>query len=144
MNTGRDPLAKRPDRQSSLSWSDPRTGLEWQYDSPGEMTWIEALDYAASLNLIGQADWRLPTLAELESLLDRTRARSDGRPVIRAEVPFQDNRSFWSCTTFERLTRTAWILMFDGAYLLSYPKTNRYMVRCVRGSAGADPGAKGE
>ena len=116
-----------------LAWQDPKTRLEWQFESPGEMNWRHALEYAAALSLNGKSDWRLPTLAELETLLDRTQARSDGRAPMRANVPFRDVRSYWSCTTFEHDTKTAWILMFDGAYLLSYPKENRYYVRCVRG-----------
>ncbi len=97
------------------------------------MTWHEAQKYAASLSLNGQDDWRLPTLAELESLLDRAKARSDGRAPMREEVPFRDSFSYWSSTTFERHTKNAWIVMFDGAYVLSYYKSNAYYVRCVRG-----------
>ena len=119
--------------QKPLTWKDPRTGLEWQCESPGEMTWHEAQEYAESLSLDGKEDWRLPTLAELESLLDRTKARPEGRPPMREEIPFRDELSYWSSTTFERDTKTAWILMFDGAYLLSYYKSNLYHVRCVRG-----------
>jgi hypothetical protein len=118
---------------SCLVWLDPASGLEWQFESPGMMTWQRALEYAASLSLDGKDDWRLPTLAELETLLDRSRGRSDGRPFIPERVPFRDNLSYWSCTTFKPDTKTAWILMFDGAYLLSYPKQNLYYVRCVRG-----------
>jgi hypothetical protein len=76
-----------------LIWKDPKTGLEWQYQSPGEMTWYQTQKYAASLSLAGKHDRRLPTLAELESLLDRIRARSDGRPWVRKEIPFRDNLS---------------------------------------------------
>ncbi len=114
-------------------WQDPQTGLEWQLVSPGEMEWHQALEYARTLELGGNSDWRLPSLAELESLLDRTRGRSDGRPLMRDDVPFRDRRSYWSSTTFEENTQCAWIVMFDGAYLLSYPKQNSYAVRCVRG-----------
>ncbi len=121
------------DKETPLSWQDPKTGLEWQIQSPGEMTWHQAMEYAASLSLDGKRDWRLPTLAELESLLDRTQARSDGRAPMREEVPFRDELSYWSSTTFENNTTCAWILMFDGAYLLSYYKSNSYHVRCVRG-----------
>jgi len=120
-------------RQKTPTWKDPKTGLEWQYESPGEMTWHEAQEYAESLSLNGKHDWRLPTLTELESLLDRTKGRADGRPLVREEVPFRDNLSYWSSTTFERHTKNAWIVMFDGAYLLSYYKSNLYHVRCVRG-----------
>lgn len=96
------------------------------------MSWFEARSYAASLCLDGKTDWRLPTLIELESLLDRTKARSDGRPFVREEVPFGDNLSYWSSTTFEGQTKAAWIVAFDGGYVLSYYKTNLYHVRCVR------------
>jgi hypothetical protein len=125
--------ALEPSRPNPSTWKDPKTGLEWQYQSPGQMTWYQAHKYAASLSLTEKHDWRLPTLAELESLLDRTKARSDGRPWVREEVPFRDNLSYWSSTTFERHTKTAWIVMFDGAYVLSYYKSNSYHVRCVRG-----------
>jgi len=121
------------ERYEPLTWKDPKTELEWQCQSPGEMTWHEAQEYAKSLSLEDHGDWRLPTLAELESLLDRTRARSDGRPYMREEIPFRDELSYWSSTTFELDTKNAWIVMFDGAYLLSYYKSNLYHVRCVRG-----------
>ena len=121
------------ERYELLTWKDPKTGLQWQWDSPGEMTWHKAREYASSLTLDGKNDWRLPTLAELESLLDRTKGRSDGRPLMREEVPFRDELSYWSSTTFERDTQNAWIVMFDGAYLLSYYKSNLYHVRCIRG-----------
>ena len=122
-----------PRKQNAPTWKDPKTGLEWQVESPGTMTWYEAQEYAKSLSLDGNKDWRSPTLAELESLLDRTKARPEGRPPMREEVPFRDELSYWSSTTFERDTKNAWIVMFDGAYVLSYYKSNLYYVRCVRG-----------
>ena len=116
-------------RRKPATWTDPETGLEWQYESPGRMTWHQAREYADSLSLANKENWRLPTLSELESLLDRTRYR----PVMRAQVPFRDTESYWSASTFGRHKNSAWIVMFDGAYVLSYYKTNRYLVRCVRG-----------
>jgi hypothetical protein len=113
-----------------VTWRDPQTHLEWQMESPGEMTWYEALRYAGELLLDGKSDWRLPSVLELETLLDRSKYR----PVIRPEVPFQDVQSYWSSTTFGPATKNAWIVMFDGAYVLSYSKNNPYQVRCVRHS----------
>lgn len=114
------------------SWTDPLTGLEWQSESPGRMTWHQAQSYARLLSLAGHSDWRLPAVRELESLLDRSRYR----PEMRPEVPFRDTRSYWSATTFGSDGESAWIVMFDGAYVLSYYKTNRYYVRCLRSPAG--------
>jgi len=51
-----------------LTWLDPKTGLEWQRQSPGAMTWYEANAYAQALALDDKPDWRLPSLKELESL----------------------------------------------------------------------------
>lgn len=114
---------------NASTWIDPLTDLEWQFESPGRMSWHDAQVYARKLFLAGKDDWRLPTVRELESLLDR----SQYRPVIREGVPFQDTLSYWSSTTFGTNKHNAWIVMFDGAYVLSYYKTNEYYIRCVRG-----------
>ncbi len=116
-----------------LRWKDPETGLEWQVESPGEMNWHEALKYAKTLSLDGKKDWRLPTARELETLIDRNVLHSELRPIMREGVPFKDHRSYWTSTTFEDHTNNAWIVMFDGGYVLSYYKTNEYHIRCVRG-----------
>jgi hypothetical protein len=120
---------------SAATWLDPDTGLEWQCESPGRMNWHNAQSYAQSLSINGKNDWRLPTAGELETLLDRTILldRMEYRPVMRKEIPFRDNFSYWSSTTFGPNKNNAWIVMFDGAYVLSYYKTNEYHVRCVRG-----------
>lgn len=101
--------------------------------APGRMNWREAMQYAGSLVLANKDDWRLPSLRELETLLDRSALFEKLRPEIRKDVPFADTLSYWSSTTFGDNTHNAWILMFDGAYALSYYKTNQYYVRCVRG-----------
>ena len=122
-----------PQKRKTPTWKDPKTGLEWQCESPGEMIWNDALEYAKSLSLDGKNDWRLPTAAELETLLDRSILYDKLRPTMRQEVPFRDTLSYWSSTTFAPDTYSAWIVMFDGAYVLSYYKSNSYHVRCVRG-----------
>jgi hypothetical protein len=119
--------------RKASTWVDSKNGLEWQCESPGEMSWYEALEYAETLSMDGKDDWRLPTALELETLLDRNALYDELRPVMREEVPFSDTLSYWSSTTFARHTKNAWIVMFDGGYVLSYYKRNSYYVRCVRG-----------
>lgn len=50
---------------------DTKTGLQWQLDKSPQMfsTQEKAQEYAASLNLGGHHDWRLPTLEERWDLL---------------------------------------------------------------------------
>ncbi|MCP4625837.1 MAG: DUF1566 domain-containing protein [bacterium] len=116
------------DSANAATWMDPETGLEWQCESPGRMNWHDAHSYAQSLSINGKDGWRLPTARKLETLLDRTVYR----PVMREEIPFRDSLSYWSSTTFGPNKNNAWIVMFDGAYVLSYYKTNEYHARCVR------------
>lgn len=122
-----------PGNKKRLTWIDSKTGLEWQYESPGEMSWQDAIQYSESLLLDSKNDWRLPTAMELETLLDRGILYDELRPIIRDDVPFKDSLSYWSSTTFAPNTYSAWVVVFDGAYILSYYKSNSYHVRCVRG-----------
>ena len=93
------------------------------------MSWFDAQTYARELSLNDKVDWRIPAVSELESLLDRSKYR----PIMREVVPFQDTLSYWSSTTFGPNKNNAWIVMFEGAYVLSYYKSNKYNIRCVRG-----------
>ena len=120
------------DNLKAPTWRDPETGLEWQCGSPGRMSWLEAIKYSKTLALGGKTDWHLPTVSELETLLDRSVLYYELRPIVRKDVPFRDRLSYWSSTTFQDGTKNAWIVMFDGAYVLSYYKSNAYHVRCVR------------
>jgi hypothetical protein len=124
-------LTERIEREKvkAATWVDSQTGLEWQYESPGRMSWHDAQIYGRELSLNDKDDWRIPAVRELESLLDRHKYR----PVMREVVPFQDTLGYWSSTTFGPHKNNAWIVMFDGAYVLSYYKTNKYYIRCVRG-----------
>lgn len=45
------------------------TGLMWQQDPGEKMTWDEANEGAATFELAGYTDWRLPTIKELYSLI---------------------------------------------------------------------------
>ena len=69
------------------------TGLEWQLvtaditaDGRADpMSWCNALDYCKDLVLGGQADWRLPKVRELLSVVDYGRFAPAANPVFRAE-----------------------------------------------------------
>jgi hypothetical protein len=56
-------------------WIDPSTSLMWEGKDNGiAVTWHKAASYCRNLRLAGHADWRLATLDELASLVDKSTA----------------------------------------------------------------------
>jgi hypothetical protein len=82
---------------------DAATGLMWQKaDSGTTHNWRDALAYAENLTTAGYTDWRLPSVKELQSIVDYTRA-----PLVTGTAAI-DTRYFqvtthesfyWSSTT---------------------------------------------
>lgn len=53
---------------------DEATGLMWQKSDAGvALDWKSALEYAESSELAGYSDWRLPSIKELQSIVDYNR-----------------------------------------------------------------------
>lgn len=51
--------------------TDWATGLMWSQDDDGAgMQWVDALAYAENAELAGYNDWRLPSIKELQSIVD--------------------------------------------------------------------------
>ena len=95
--------------------SDKATGLMWmQFDSKKGMTWQEALNYAENFEYAGYSDWRLPSIKELQSIVDYTRSpNTTNSPAIDElfdcsqitnEVGQPDYPFYWSSTTHENYT----------------------------------------
>ncbi len=60
---------------SDSTVTDRATDLMWmQIDSDSAMNWEQALDYAENILFAGYDDWRLPSVKELQSLVDYTRS----------------------------------------------------------------------
>ena len=81
---------------------DRLTGLRWTRDadlSRRWVTWEEAFQVIRELSrdrVGGRASWRLPTINELESLVDASRHS----PALPEDHPFQDVReAYWSSTS---------------------------------------------
>ncbi|MFI3320425.1 MAG: DUF1566 domain-containing protein [Rikenellaceae bacterium] len=67
--------------------SDTATGLMWAKDDNGKgVEWVEALPYAEGAELAGYSDWRLPSVKELQSIVDYSRAPSS-KGVVAAIDP---------------------------------------------------------
>jgi len=106
---------------------DTTTGLEWQREHSGPMTWQQAMDYAAS---IGDG-WRLPTAEELVALIDFTHYEP------ASEFPATPSSYFWSSSSYAGSASYAWIVHFYSGLVNYYGKPYTYYVRCVRRRGGA-------
>ena len=91
---------------------DTTTGLEWQATPFAEsMKHADAVQACADLRLGGHDDWRLPTRAELLTLVDDTRYS----PAIDTDAfPNTPNTWFWTSTTYAGDKDYAWFVYFDG------------------------------
>jgi len=107
--------------ESPDGWLDTRTGLEWSR-TLGETSWSDAQ------SLIPPG-WRLPTIAELFSVVDNTR----GRPATR--LPNTQSDGYWSSTSYASYPNYAWLVGFFTGYVGYNFKSITSYVRGVRGGS---------
>ena len=110
--------------------TDTSTGLVWQQETTGPMTWKEALSYCKSLSLGGHDDWRMPGIKELISIIDYGRRN----PAIDTTA-FPDTLSshYWSATTYTDYASSAWCVNFKHGGVYDLYESYTYYVRAVRG-----------
>jgi hypothetical protein len=114
------------------------TGLEWQLftaDITADglvdlMLWCKALDYCKDLVLGGHADWRLPNVRELLSVVGYGRFAPAANPVFRAAA-----LPCWSSTTDVQFPHKALGVEFHGQgdTFHDLKNSSRIFVRAVRG-----------
>ena len=116
---------------------DHATGLMWQQaGSKKDLTYQAALEYVVQLNaqrFAGYADWRLPTIAELCSLLEPEKQANDLyiNPIFDAEQ--------WWCWSADRLPEKearsagpAWHILFRNGRVRWDDLDGKGFVRVVR------------
>lgn len=107
---------------AGLSGSNCATGLTGTY------TWEDAITYCEGLSFAGSADWRLPNVKELRSLVDTT-----SFPTVDAALfPVTQNSNYWSSTTYIPSKLQAWAVEFNLGSVSFGSKISSYYVRCVR------------
>ncbi len=111
--------------------TDLSTGLMWQQSETRPMTWQQALAFCEELELAGHGDWRLPSIRELQTLVEA----GPGEPAVDEKIfPGCRPEPYWSSTTRSERPAFAWTMDFatgreyDGGY-----KARLYPVRAVRG-----------
>jgi hypothetical protein len=111
---------------------DPATNLIWEdttHTTEEKLTQGEAKAYCESLKIGEVAGWRLPTLQELLSIVDYTRAE----PAILKEFSHVNgDKLYWSSTPYVGSQDEFWGVKFeDGSTEGASGNYDRH-VRCVR------------
>ena len=112
--------------------SDNATGLEWQDNENITKTWSDAISYCSDLLLDG-GGWRLPSIEELETLLDNERYDPAVTEGIFNHISWTYLISEYSTSTIDALDNDyAWSVSFRGGGSSGYKKAVSIYVRCVR------------
>lgn len=106
---------------------DSLTGLIWQVGDIFDrqlLSWQEGLEAASSLAERSGKPWRMPTINELESLVDA----SECDPALPLEHPFLiRQQGYWSSTTSGFENDWAYVLYMDkGAVGVGFKKTREF------------------
>ena len=125
--------AGAPPRRYTVSTDtvlDTKTALTWQRNVVATTyTWAGAATYCQNFNLGGMV-WRLPTVKELQSLVD---IRAVSPPAIdTVAFPNTPANYFWSSSPYAANTSFAWVVDFNGGDTTTNNVPPSYQVRCVR------------
>ena len=94
-------------------------------DAPGTYNFQDATYYAATLDLHGRRDWRLPTKAELNMLFNN-RISISGFNLAPSSL------AAWYWSSLESCDWLAWICRFSDGFLFFDYKGSEAALRCVR------------
>lgn len=128
------------DLETRLVWCRFVIGQSWADNTvrgePKVYTWEEAQDVAQDFNQqgghAGLTDWRLPTLAELKTLLDRLPETARAQ-FINAEVFPKNPAWVWSSTPYAGYGGGAWFVNFSEGIAVNESTHFHRAVRLVRG-----------
>ena len=111
--------------------TDSATGLMWQDDASVKSiigSWSGAKEYCKNLTQSGYSDWFLPSIVELESIVDIKRYN----PAIKKEFQNSVSSYYWSSSPSVPSSDYAWLVYFKSGYSYRSNKTGNLYVRCAR------------
>ncbi len=119
------------ERHNNYLVLDYMTGLTWQLSgSKEQMPYKKAKSHIAELiqdNFGGYNDWRMPTLEEAMSLMEREKQNGD----LYIDPAF-DRKQGWIWTADAESATVAWVVNFSYGICLSRPINDNRYVRAVR------------
>ena len=109
---------------------DSRSGLTWQRGvSPERLSAAAADAYCQGLRLGNESGFRLPSMKELQTLVDERRLD----PAIDGDAfPSTPSEQFWTSSRWADGADQAWFVLFYDGYALYTDASTEYRARCVR------------
>lgn len=109
---------------------DTKANLTWQRSAPtGLYAQPNAAAYCQSLSLGGITGWRLPTIKELQSIVD---IRALSPAIDTTAFPGTASKPYWSSSPYAGNASYAWVVDFNDGYTTNLNIAFSYRVRCVR------------
>jgi hypothetical protein len=130
------PNPARYDTGTSGIVRDGVTGLVWQQAVSGRYAEQEAEQYCNDLSLSG-GPWRLPTVIELISLVDDTKANPSIDPIAFPDTP---GTYFWTSSPRAGTAGMGWAVYFGLGDAYYYDLTDTNAARCVHATPAAADG----
>ncbi len=121
---------------TALTWKRCAEGQSWSGSTCSGMAKIYTWDQANALNAGG---WRLPTQAELRSLVDYTINSFPLATINSTIFPNAPRSYFWSASAYADHSDRAWDVDFGNGHGGTYSKTDSFQVRLVRGGQSLGP-----
>jgi hypothetical protein len=106
---------------------DTVTQLLWQEAPTAPSDFLAAVKQCQGLSLAGKTGWRLPTMAELHTLVDERRAAPAMDPSFAPSAEM-----VWSKTPYAGGTSVVWGMDFASGHTILRTDTDLGAVRCVR------------
>lgn len=105
---------------------DHKTGLIWMRQVKTDLTFSQAFEYAERVARETGLAWRVPTIKELYSLLDRSRHNP------ASAFPDMPSDWFWSSTSLDMRPEFTFHINFEYGFDSNVQLNGRYAARLVR------------
>ena len=120
-------------RITGLTWMRCAVGMKWDGSTctgtASTYTWDQSTKLTS--NFANKSDWRLPSIAELNTIVERENSFPAINVTIFPNTP--SDQSFWSGSPYARYSGWAWLVQSGAGGAPYNPMNGSFAIRLVRG-----------